>query len=1082
MSRPPLHTSVLAEIRRLLEPLRTAAADVRPVGEAGEPLAFGLHEALAEMGLADRLPGDSMETLPSAAAAIEAAAVAITAPGGDDTLLAAADLLLEVEAVVDALRALATPPPGAELPPDPADAEEIGRAVWAWLAWRRLRTASPAVEAIAEMMGVVVPPEDDRPMALRSGRVGDLLRAPAATLAEAVGWGGVFDADLALGTMERVAEALGLPAQLDLRATGLPDASEELVLRLALSWMAGETGLLVSADDPAAPRGLAIEAYGTGALRFGRVLLYRAALRVEAETAAEAAPRLLLRPEGLVAEGGAAAADGRGVATLEVEDPDGAPLTLLTMGPLGAVTAGRMRVSVTLDWAAGAAQLEAAVDEGRAIIDGGERDGFLARVLPAEGIEATFDLVLGFSAAEGLTVHGGAGLKIDLPMALKPFGAVSLDRLRLAAQPFDGPRLDMRAALSAQLGPLAVAVDGIGLRAALSPKEEAVLRLGPVGADLTPLSPTGVGLTLDLGVLRGGGFLSVEPSRYAGALELTAGELSLAAFGLIETRLPDGSGGFSMLLFVSGQFAPVQLGFGFTLLGVGGLLGVHRDVDPNALFAAVRAGTAGDLLAPEDPVRDATRLIALAEGIFPSQRGQYVFGPTVKLGWGTPTMMSLDLALAATLPEPLRLVMIGRLRGTIPSPAAPILRINLDLAGLLDLSGRRLELEGVLFDSAIQTIPVEGGFALRSSWGAERALIFSIGGLHPGFEAPPRFPDLPLMGTTLTKGSRLRLTLGGYFAITSNTFQIGAAVDLRVSAAGFTLLGGLGFDALVEFDPFRMVVDVRARVQVMKGRRSITKLTFRGKLSGPNPWHARGKVVVEIPILPDVTVGASATFGRETAVPSTPVDVLSLVTEAIASSEAWSPAGPPAGLVLAPRAEGRIDPRGALRLRQEAAPLGLPWEQFHGKPIEGATRAAVEGISVAGTPLALGALTEAAFPPAAFRRLTEAQRLAAPAFEDLTAGAEVDPSALAASGDVAAKVDARETVVHGPEAQETPTRHAGLAGVALEPPPALPSVVRVRPERWRAADAEGRPVGPPTSWSAASHGPHASVLAAEAAA
>ena len=845
--------------------------------------------------------------------------------------------------------------------------------------------------------------------------------------------------------------------------------------------MEGEAGLLIAADNPASPRGLAIEAYGTGALHFGRVLLRCAALRVDADTAAEAAPRLLLRPEGLAAEGGATAAGGRGAAALEVEDPDGAPLTLLTMGPLGAVTAARVRVSATLDWAAGAARLEAAVDEGRATIDGGARDGFLAQVLPAKPVEAPFDLALGFSAVEGLTVNGGAGLETDLSMALRLFGAASLDRLRLAVQPFDGPRLDMRAALSARLGPLTVAVDGIGLRAALRPPEGAVLQLGPVGADLALLPPTGIGLTLDLGTLRGGGFLSVEPGRYVGALELTAGELSLAAFGLVETHLPDGTDGFSMLLFVSGQFAPVQLGFGFTLLGVGGLLGVHRDVDPDALFAAVRAGTAGDLLAPEDPVRDATRLIALAEGIFPSRRGQYVFGPTVKLGWGTPTMMSLDLALAATLPEPLRLVLIGRLKGTIPSPVAPILRINLDLAGLLDLSGRRLELEGILFDSAIQAIPVEGGFALRSSWGAERALIFSIGGLHPGFEAPPRFPNLPRMGTTLTKGSMLRLTLGGYFAITSNTFQIGAAVDLRVSAAGFTLLGGLGFDALVEFDPFRMVIDVRARVQVMRGRRSITKLTFRGKLSGPNPWHARGKVVVEIPILPDVTVGASATFGRETTVPSKPVDVLELVVKAIGSAEAWRPAGPPAGLVLAPGAEGRIDPRGALRLRQEAAPLGQLWEHFYGKPIEGATRTAIDAISVAGTPLVLGDPTEAAFPPAAFRRLTEAQRLAAPAFDDQTAGVEVDPSALTAGGDAAPKDDARDTVIHGPEAQETLAEGAGLAGVALEAPPALSPVVRVRPERWRAADAEGRPIGPPTSWSAASLGPHAPVLAAEAA-
>ena len=1021
---------------------------------------------------------------------------AIGALGGNNVgpaeVAAAARAVKQTVAAIKALRDVAVQP---DIPP--GFAAETGERVLEHLVGIYFADYQPRIAAVLQALGLLDAPDAEagHSWRLHPETLATWVRDPEQAQRDVIGWGTAeFDQRLWVARFAALADSLGVPVETDTDVLGYLDPMltqiDPIPPSLTASLMlvsvanASESGFLMArleglpATTVGDDGGFGLGILGTlaGAASYPVGTAYTMRIELDGELGADTF--VSFRP-------GVAKVVGPGAPAAVRLTMDAEPTVSKPPEPLsaGLVTLKPGQPSLHLALAAGPDGAEADLRFGfhgsEVMLSIADADGFISQLVAGlPGVEA--DLTLGYDIRRGpyLALDGGLvyraalGPRLNLP--------VSLEMLEIGLRP-DGAGLVLSGGLdvTAAIGPLGARMEGLGATYDIDLTDlAALLNAAPA---FSP--PSGIALSLDLSPMRGGGMISPdhEEGRYAGALQFVAGDLELAAFGVIETHLPDGADGFSMLLFVSGQFAPVQLGFGFTLLGVGGLLGVHRDVDPDALFAAVRAGTAGDLLAPEDPVRDAPRLIALAEGIFPSSRGQYVFGPTVKLGWGTPTMMSLDLALAATLPEPLRLMLIGRLKGTIPTPVAPILRINLDLAGLLDLSGRRLELEGILFDSAIQAIPVEGGFALRSSWGPERALIFSIGGLHPGFEAPPRFPDLPRMGTTLTKGSMLRLTLGGYFAITSNTFQIGAAVDLRVSAAGFTLLGGLGFDALVEFDPFRMVVDVRARVQVMKGRRSITKLTFRGKLSGPNPWYARGKVVVEIPILPDVTVGASATFGRETAVPSKPVDVLALVTKAIASAEAWRPAGPPTGLVLAPGAEGRIDPRGALRLRQEVAPLDQPWEHFYGKPIEDATRTAVVGISVAGTPLVLGDPTEAAFPPAAFRRLTEAQRLAAPAFDDQTAGVEVDPSALTTGGDTALKDDARETVVHGPEAQRTLAEGAGPAGVALEAPPASPPVVRVRPERWRAADAEGRPIGPPTSWSAASLGPHAPVLAAEAA-
>jgi hypothetical protein len=59
-------------------------------------------------------------------------------------------------------------------------------------------------------------------------------------------------------------------------------------------------------------------------------------------------------------------------------------------------------------------------------------------------------------------------------------------------------------------------------------------------------------------------------------LELAfVGLFTIKAIGVITTKMPDGSKGFSMLLILTLE-VPIQLSFGFLLAGVGGLIGVNR--------------------------------------------------------------------------------------------------------------------------------------------------------------------------------------------------------------------------------------------------------------------------------------------------------------------------------------------------------------------------------------------------------------------------------------------------------------------------------------------------------------------------
>ena len=95
---------------------------------------------------------------------------------------------------------------------------------------------------------------------------------------------------------------------------------------------------------------------------------------------------------------------------------------------------------------------------------------------------------------------------------------------------------------------------------------------------------------IDAAVVVGGGYLffDAQKEEYGGILQLEIAEtIAVKAIGLLTTRMPDGSKGFSLVVIIAAEgFPPIQLGFGFTLTGIGGLLGINRTVDWSMCCAA----------------------------------------------------------------------------------------------------------------------------------------------------------------------------------------------------------------------------------------------------------------------------------------------------------------------------------------------------------------------------------------------------------------------------------------------------------------------------------------------------------------
>ena len=554
----------------------------------------------------------------------------------------------------------------------------------------------------------------------------------------------------------------------------------------------------------------------------------------------------------------------------------------------------RLEAGAGLTWDGGKAtgrfHVEGELTEGKIVIKPKNPDGFLAKVLPPEGISLDFSLLMGYDSTRGFYFDGSGGLEIQLPLHLS-LGPILVDKLTLGIRAGSGGiPIEMGADIGLSLGPFQAIVQNMGIKANFTFPPNKDGNLGFANADIDFKPPTGVGLSIDAGVVKGGGFLSFdfEKGRYTGIVQLSiANMVNVVAIGIITTKNPDGSPGFSMLLLITAEFTPIQLGFGFTLLGVGGLVGVNRTMVLQALRDGVRNNTLDNILFPSDPIANATSIISSLETIFPQQQDRFVFGPMGKIGWGTPTLVSLELGLMLEVPNPIRLAILGVLKMVLPTEEAAILKLQVAFVGTIDFEAKYLTFDASLFDSRLLIFTLEGDMALRVKWGDESNFLFTVGGFHPDYVPPPLdLPQLRRLSISLLSGNP-RLTISTYFAVTSNTVQFGAGIDFYFKVGPCKVKGWLYFDALFQFNPFYFKISVSAGFGVYLWGAEVLSISFYGSLEGPTPWHIEGRIKFKILFVIKVNVSIAKTWGetKNTSLPN--IAVLPKLKEALENKGNW---------------------------------------------------------------------------------------------------------------------------------------------------------------------------------------------------
>ena len=267
------------------------------------------------------------------------------------------------------------------------------------------------------------------------------------------------------------------------------------------------------------------------------------------------------------------------------------------------------------------------------------------------------------------------------------------------------------------------------------------------------------------------------------------GIISLKAIAIITTKLPDGTRGFSLLIIITADFPPIQLGFGFTLNAVGGLLGLNRTVNIDALREGVRTNAIKSILFPQDVIANIARIVSDLKQIFPPLNEHFTVGPMAKLGWGVPSIITLELGILIELPVP-RIAILGVLKAFLPAEELALLRIQVNFLGVLDFENKYISFDASLFDSRLLIYTLTGDMAFRLSWGDHPMFILSVGGFHPAYhDAPQDLQHMTRLGISLLGGDNPRISVLSYFAVTSNTVQFGARAELYAEAAGFNVCG-----------------------------------------------------------------------------------------------------------------------------------------------------------------------------------------------------------------------------------------------------------------------------------------------------
>jgi hypothetical protein len=1007
-------------------------------------------------------------SLPSLFKAVRDAVTALesaNSSGQDSGIVdAVSKLSVAIKNLVTAISALTSASPNSTWPP-PLNTQLFWQIfpleLLDYLLYRYLQNQTPKLFACLRLIGVL---SEDNVIPLVTGRISyvrrglrwdhltTLVTEPQNLLSDVYGWGGALEAQRLLENLRAVGLAFGLSAVIREPSHDLMDAyydqgatsrQQAIELSIPVYWEMSEIGkaltlvmieLAALPIPPADKRGasavgLALYPRVTGNVTDVIQITDSLSLQVKGGFISEAAIRAEIRPSGvnifidptLSGQINAAAIIDAKPATPWIPIGEAGSSRLELRHAHGAFKATGNVPDIEFI-------IELAADDAAVIIQFDEGDGFLGQLLGGSPKTVSLSLSLTWSSKRGLQLGGQAQLTVTIPVHASILGVIDFDSLTIgfgASATPPGVALAVSVTGGLDLGPIAAVVDQVGAQAILAfvPPGQPPGNLGAVDLTWAFLPPKGLGLSIDAGVVSGGGFILFDPVKgeYAGFLDISIVDIIQVIFiAILDTKMPDGSKGFSFLFIIFMELPPIQLGFGFTLNGIGGIAGVNRGLSPDGLIAGIHNHTLDYLISPPHTIADAPKVITAVNSFFPIAQGRYIFGPIVSVGWET--FVQLTVGVILSIPDPIIIAILGIFDlclPTIEDPEAALVKIHVDVLGIIDFGKQKLSVDGSMYDSSLLEFPLLGDFALRSSWGASKSSLVSFGGWNPHFDTTGLdVPQLHRFSITISNGDNPVISANAYLASTSNTIQFGANVQASLHAGDFAVQGYLGFDLLVviQWPTVSFEFDFAANLNISYKGNSLAGINVTGKLTGTTPWHVHADASFNILCF---SVGASVdlTWGDSILPALLGIFILPDLLPPFLDPLNWLALLPDNATLSVTLSAPTVDkqalvvhPMGALSVREKVVPLGLAIAQYkNGTPSDG-TYFAMGDVLINGTKVSTGTHKDY-FAPGQFLNLSDADKLSRPSFELYDAGAQISSANVASGANSNRTVTYKESII-----------------------------------------------------------------------
>ena len=316
-------------------------------------------------------------------------------------------------------------------------------------------------------------------------------------------------------------------------------------------------------------------------------------------------------------------------------------------------------------------------------------------------------------------------------------------------------------------------------------------------------------------------------------------QIGVKAIGILTTKNPVG---WSLLLMIYGQFPPIQLSWGFTLTGVGGLIGAAAHGQHRRAVQGISSGSLDAILFPENPGRrraadhqHAAHALSRSRRAASSSARCWRSAGERRTWSRSRSGVLIDMTIGDSVELNSSCSSVRRSCSCRRWSAqdAALLYLQVDFVGSVVFDPFKIAFDGKLRNSRVLVITLTGSFCFRASFGDHPSFLLSAGGFHPRFkDIPADVPKMDRLGAGFSIGI-IGIRVETYFAITSATVQSGAEVAIWGDVGRGELRGRV-----------RLRRDLLSRAEVLFRDRS-ARVCRRRRLrhravQRAHPRHARG--------------------------------------------------------------------------------------------------------------------------------------------------------------------------------------------------------------------------------------------------